>query len=436
MSIREHCPKGGTCAVSAPETPGQCHFCWLATFDPDYGGVQPDGPGLVRKAINFAGAVMQHAVAGGRQASETEKARRLAICSDCSVYYDAERKSCKHVECGCDLGAKAGWQDQKCPIGRWGARRLPRRSEYAPRVEPKIVPVPSPGSIALFSHENLAAGQRGYRFNPSIVADGNGYVFAWRDGWAGSEVWIQRMNRYFDPIGTPSQLGLKHPACPFGREDPRLFRFRGQLHVMYTGVRGTNTFEGTSVFYAPLSDALEVERVYHPEQSETWEKNWGFFEWRDELYAVYSINPHKVVKIEGERVTVVAEESGVRWGGIGPHGGAAPVLHGGEFWNFCHDRVHRADLGYDQYRSCLYTFENAPPFRPKAWLPEPYALADPATKPDGQYCAVLFTGGVVRDGGRWVTSDGVHDRWCELREHDLRPIPIAGDWAEASSYAT
>ncbi len=62
--ILQYCRKGGNCPVSVPETPGQCHFCWLATFDHAYGGTAPRAPRIIRRAANFAKAFTKHAVFG------------------------------------------------------------------------------------------------------------------------------------------------------------------------------------------------------------------------------------------------------------------------------------------------------------------------------------------------------------------------------------
>jgi hypothetical protein len=62
------------------------------------------------------------------------------------------------------------------------------------------------------------------------------------------------------------------------------------------------------VLYAKVSPWPFVSKVYYPQYSRRnhAEKNWGFFEYHDDLYAVYSIGPgeHRVLKIDGESVTV------------------------------------------------------------------------------------------------------------------------------------
>lgn len=73
-------------------------------------------PGLIQKAVNFAGAVAEH-VAGGMKLADPETVqKRLAICRECE-WFDAERATCK--QCGCLMSVKAEWAEQSCPIGKW-----------------------------------------------------------------------------------------------------------------------------------------------------------------------------------------------------------------------------------------------------------------------------------------------------------------------------
>src|SRR5690606_34380981 len=95
------------------------------------------------------------------------------------------------------------------------------------------------------------------------------------------------------PLRTVVLPQLRHPRANYGREDPRLFVFRGRLHIAYIGVQGTGQGVATHQMYARLTDDLRVEEVFHPEYAfrREWEKNWQFFEWENELFAVYSIAP-------------------------------------------------------------------------------------------------------------------------------------------------
>ncbi len=279
------------------------------------------------------------------------------------------------------MEVKAGWAETECPIGKW---------------------VDAPRILAKFNEGNLAEGCPGRRFNPSIIADGEGYVF---DAW-------------FKPCSVPVQLNLFHKLeAMFGREDPRLFRYRGAIHVAYAGVIGEQTFHHTSVLYARLGADLQVTELFYPyyPSRNLWEKNWAFFEHGENLYCVYSIAPHKILRVDGNRADLAYETPVTHyWQGGEMRGGTCPVRVDDEYWCFFHDRV--PGPGYDVYRTGLYAFSAKPPFALTRLAPEPLLTAVSKTKPKDQYCAVLFAGGAVRNGEQWVVAHGIHDRWSELNE--------------------
>jgi predicted GH43/DUF377 family glycosyl hydrolase len=282
--------------------------------------------------------------------------------------------------------------------------------------------LPEHGCLRRFDQFNLSPGQTGYRFNPSLMAVGKGYVMAYRDGWAGSNVHLIRLSDSFDPAADAQRLNLTHPEATFGREDPRLFMFRDQPHVMFTGVKGP--VGPTSVLYARLNERLEVDQIYYPHYAkrQPWEKNWGVFEHGGQLHAVYTISPRRILKIDGERAELISEEPFItEWEGGPMHGGPAPFWYRGEMWHIFHDKISGPD-GKEQYRTGVYTFDPEPPFKPIRFLSGLLQEADPATRPADQYANVVFTGGAVVVGEHLILAVGVHDRSCELRRLSLPEI--------------
>lgn len=76
-------------------------------------------PGLLQKAKNFAGAVVQH-VAGGMKNVDNETYRiRLEVCAKCPHFMGG--MTC--AVCGCNMNIKARWADQDCPQKRWPPRQ-------------------------------------------------------------------------------------------------------------------------------------------------------------------------------------------------------------------------------------------------------------------------------------------------------------------------
>lgn len=100
--------------------PNECRACWLFENDERYKklwGEKPvSGPPLLRRAVNFLSATIQHAMAGLPIVSDAQAEERLSICrsNECGQYRD---DSC--MKCGCNLPLKAKWAEQKCPEGRW-----------------------------------------------------------------------------------------------------------------------------------------------------------------------------------------------------------------------------------------------------------------------------------------------------------------------------
>lgn len=78
----------------------------------------PEGPDLVRKAANFARAVVGHVVAGFPLADDATAEARLEICRTCPLFSACD-ETCRHQTCGCHIPKKVRWLDQQCPQGKW-----------------------------------------------------------------------------------------------------------------------------------------------------------------------------------------------------------------------------------------------------------------------------------------------------------------------------
>lgn len=286
------------------------------------------------------------------------------------------------------------------------------------------------GAFRSWDETIIAPDLPGKRFNSSILDFEDGYLLAFRDGWSGSQIHLIRLTKDFHPTGRAWLLRLFHKEANYGREDPRLFWHKGRVHVCYVGVVGGHSIAHTSVLYARLSeDAQRVEKIFYPELEgrADWEKNHSYFSHGEELYAVYSISPHRIIRVDGNKASFAYEAPGLPWRGGIPRGGASPVKVGESWWSFFHDRV--SFKGVRTYRTGLYTFSAKPPFEPLRVIEQPLMMADHSTKPPDQYCAAIFCVGSVRAGDDWILSSGVHDRWTELHkfshadlEQRLRPI--------------
>lgn len=87
----------------------------------DYPRAKP-GLSLVQKAVGFLTSAAKHVAAGMPAATESEVARRFAICQSCE-HYDGSACS----KCGCPVVrarrfvSKLSWANESCPIGKWDA---------------------------------------------------------------------------------------------------------------------------------------------------------------------------------------------------------------------------------------------------------------------------------------------------------------------------
>ena len=109
-------------------------------------------------------------------------------------------------------------------------------------------------------------------------------------------------------------------------------------------------------------------------------------------------------------------------------GGASPVLHNGEYYHFFHG-AYDSVKGRRRYCTGVYTFRSEPPFDVLRFTPHPIDQADLERHHDRSEehtferqhdngCDVLFIGGSLYRDGMWITANGVHDRWAEIRFYD------------------
>jgi FkbM family methyltransferase len=263
-----------------------------------------------------------------------------------------------------------------------------------------------------------------FQFNNSLIRYNGRLLMAYRVGWKDARIAILELSPNGQPIRN-SWIALKYGS---GQEDPRLFVFQGQLHVSYTAFNKCSNRDGgyTDLCYARLR---ETENGWNTDEDinvkysgrQLWEKNWGFFEYEDELYCVYSISPHKVLKIKNGRGFVIAETSNPikKVGNL--HGGAPPVYHRGEFYCFYHRRLGLSSEKF--YSIDLYTFEAKPPFRPSRHIELPILIADRKDRPGETVPHALFPGGAfIDDLHRWTVSFGYYDKWSEIAWWDINDV--------------
>ncbi|QDP52787.1 MAG: hypothetical protein Unbinned838contig1000_38 [Prokaryotic dsDNA virus sp.] len=71
-------------------------------------------PSLLKKALNFGEAIVDHVADGMVKVDKNELTARLNICSKCTHNHGG---TCNR--CGCILTTKATWRSSDCPLGYW-----------------------------------------------------------------------------------------------------------------------------------------------------------------------------------------------------------------------------------------------------------------------------------------------------------------------------
>ena len=281
------------------------------------------------------------------------------------------------------------------------------------------LPADAPLTILTIDPAKLLPGRC---FNCSLIIHKGRRLLAYRKEWASARIVIAELGDDWQPIANHRiYWGDRH----HGHEDPRLFTYRGDLYLSYTGYNGSTT----SVGYVRLRDDLTATAAWMPDLHgrKHWEKNWQFFEHDDGLYAAYYPSPHTILRIQGvhaERAYESVWRPDWQWGEM--RGGASPVRVGDEFYHFFHARMPAHN---GQYSLGLYTFEARPPFRPLRMIPRPLILARPEERPEPGIATVVFPGSATLLNGQWIVGAGWMDSACRLYffdaaevERELRPV--------------
>lgn len=235
----------------------------------------------------------------------------------------------------------------------------------------------------------------------------------------------------FQPTGLFQHLNLPGVVGDEHFEDARLFMFRGQPHISYvqmTGYRPGVDFK-CHIKYARLKllgNRWIIEEVFWPKFGQNHggakEKNWSFFECGDELHAIYEDRgSHKVIKLDGDKITAEYESPAPWWPWGIIRGGAPPVPMGdGKLLVFFHSSLATEEAPhYIRYYGAAYVMDDKPPFTIRAISSKPMMAGSEADGHgyDPRYAEgwkpyVVFPAGCVPDGDEWLVSFGVNDWQC------------------------
>jgi len=79
------------------------------------GGEKKKAPNILQRGLNLAKATSEHIISGMKHVEPDVYIRRLEICKACPERM--EGFICN--KCGCYMGIKASWAEQKCGLNKW-----------------------------------------------------------------------------------------------------------------------------------------------------------------------------------------------------------------------------------------------------------------------------------------------------------------------------
>jgi len=215
-------------------------------------------------------------------------------------------------------------------------------------------------------------------------------------------------------------------------EDPRLFILNNELYLSYT--------DGYQMAQAKINpDTLQAEESFYirkPNKDRT-EKNWTFFEYKKELYSVYQIFPHTILKMDGADWKTVYEttfQHDWKWGIL--RGGTSPVKVKDKYLSFFHSSLDTRTKER-QYFVGAYMFEAEPPFTVTHISKMPFLSGEKINinipRLDSKIY-VVFPGGQLKVENGWevffgnndfecrritITDDMLHENLVEIKSEKL-----------------
>ena len=228
----------------------------------------------------------------------------------------------------------------------------------------------------------LPVDPNGYAFNPTFFESAAGYVCIYRHVDSQGTRTLRRclldsnfetrtFSVWSDEI---KDLGSKVEWYA----DPRAFQVGSNYYVSFN----TGHSERPNQIYiveidengAPLTPPIQLIK---PDGRKEFEKNWGMFSFGGEIYAIYTISPFVILRIEfSDGVAIAHPVANHEWNSLEIesrfgelHGGASPVIIGdrGYYIAQCNSPSAVGRI----YNGTILVFEAKPPFRPLGIAPAP-----------------------------------------------------------------
>jgi hypothetical protein len=428
-------------AVRQPWSTDQCRICWLSAFDERYSPTRGPRLPVVSDTRRPHPVDCQHrglvAIGGygcGCSGGWQVPVYPCAVVGACS--YD-----------GADA-ARVRWatgattDDVRVQSCRSCEQRSPSKildNPHVPTVRDYPRPQIAPERRVRIDESQWPKADR--HFQASVVPWQGKLWCATRKAWSRARVVLSELDADYQVVRWREMKPDRREVNQTGDEDPRLFVWRGQLWLLWTAWDSVSRprigkANATTPMLSKVNEDLTISdtRVIGYAGRRSWEKNWQPFGWddgvQDRLMAVYQPSATGIVlEIDDVAARFAANVSAAWPDNLGlVRGGAPPARRGEEQWSVCH-AVYRAADGRQWYAATLHTFDAAPPFTPRRYLP--YPLIDPRS--EGRAPRTLLNEAVVfpcgsyfaYGGERFVVSCGWHDRWAEVWEFDAELLDVS-----------
>jgi predicted GH43/DUF377 family glycosyl hydrolase len=267
-----------------------------------------------------------------------------------------------------------------------------------------------------------------HHFNGCVFRASGGLALAYRlmtsDDWQDSRIAFCRLDAQWQPVADSNRV--MEPSLVAGpvAEDPRVVHHAGETLLTYC-----NEDRQFLCDLDPNSFDTKDHRLLHHASANVRERNWQLFSHNGQFFAVYSIEPHRVLRVRRDSAQPIAkcEEAFCtpnkhlwhwKWGQ--PCGGTPPVRVGGRYFSFFHSHV--TNKGCRTYYVGLYCFSADPPFEVLGCSLEPVLAAEAQNEKPSFNAghAVVFPCGALFDErrGEWLVSAGINDRRIRLFTFD------------------
>ncbi len=270
-------------------------------------------------------------------------------------------------------------------------------------------------------------GQEARVFNPAILADGCGYILAYRAVLADGarRIGMCRLDGAFEVVRGSKVAWSDHVPTESWFADPRLYVLAGHTYIYWNSGWGEGQNEQflqrlDPETLLPVGTLRRFTLVDGPRQQI--EKNWVLYG-HPPGRAVYLPRPLRLLRFDWPETTFRFEANQPGWddGGFEQRygllrGGAPPVEDNDEYWCLAHVVGYEPE-GY-RYRPAVFRFRadgvvTARPREPLG-LPNPYRCRRRLPRLNPYVGEVVYPCGMVRAGQGWSVSYGINDERCAL----------------------